>query len=44
MIDKNICRIESDHHPVSDEYVNRLGKESLQLKDNLYQVIKLGSK
>jgi len=40
-IDKQIYRIESGEEPTSDEYVNRLGKERLQLKDELYQIIKL---
>lgn len=39
-IDKQIFRIESDEEPTSDQYVNRLGKERLQLKDELYQIIK----
>ena len=43
-IDKQIFRIESDEEPTSDEYVNRLGKERLQLKDELYQIIKTSTK
>jgi uncharacterized protein YdcH (DUF465 family) len=39
-IDKQIFRIESGEEPTSDEYVNRLGKERLQLKDELHQIIK----
>lgn len=39
-IDKQIFRIESGEEPTSDEYVNRLGKERLQLKDELYQIMK----
>ena len=38
-IDKQVYRIESDQEPTSDEYVNRLGKERLLLKDELYQLI-----
>ena len=38
-IDKQIYRIESGEEPTSDDYVNRLGKERLQLKDELYQII-----
>jgi len=38
-IDKQVYRIESDEEPSSDEYVNRLGKERLALKDELYKII-----
>lgn len=43
-IDKQIFRIESGEEPTSDEYVNKLGKERLQLKDELYLIIKANSK
>ncbi|PHS68756.1 MAG: GTP-binding protein [Methylophaga sp.] len=39
LIDKKIYRIESGEEPTSDEYVDRLGKERLQLKDELYKII-----
>ncbi len=38
-IDKHIYRIESGEEPTSDDYVNRLGKERLKLKDDLYKII-----
>jgi len=38
-IDKQIYRIESGEEPTSDEYVNRLGKERLSLKDELRDII-----
>ncbi len=38
-IDKQIYRIESGEEPTSDEYVNRLRKERLSLKDELYKII-----
>lgn len=38
-IDKQIYRIESGEEPTSDDYVNRLGKERLSLKDELRQII-----
>ena len=43
-IDKHIFRIESGEEPTSDDYVNRLGKERLQLKDELYQIIQTKTK
>lgn len=43
-IDKQIYRIESGEEPTSDDYVNRLGKERLQLKDELYQIILTANK
>ena len=39
-IDKQIYRIKSGEEPTSDDYVNRLGKERLHLKDELYQIIR----
>lgn len=39
-IDKQVYRIESGEEPTSDDYVNRLGKERLHLKDKLYQIIR----
>ena len=38
-IDKQIYRIESGEEPTSDEFVDGLGKERLQIKDHLYQII-----
>ena len=38
-IDKQIYRIESGEEPTSDDYINRLGKERLSLKDELYKII-----
>lgn len=38
-LDKQIYRIESDEEPTSDDYVEQLRKQRLQLKDELYQSI-----
>lgn len=38
-IDKEIYRIKSDEEPTSDDYVNSLSKERLNLKDKLYKII-----
>jgi|AZIC01.1.fsa_nt_gi hypothetical protein len=38
-IDKQIFRIESGEEPTSDDYVNQLGKERLELKDGLRKII-----
>jgi len=38
-VDKHIYRIQSGIEPTSDEYVDRLGKERLKLKDDLYSII-----
>jgi len=38
-IDKQIYRIQSGEEPTSDDYVNRLGKERLGLKDELRKII-----
>ncbi|MDF1588811.1 MAG: DUF465 domain-containing protein [Gammaproteobacteria bacterium] len=38
-IDKQIFRIESGEEPTSDDYVNRLGKERVRIKDELYKLI-----
>ncbi len=38
-IDKQIYRIQSGEEPTSDDYVNRLGKERLNMKDEMYKII-----
>jgi len=38
-IDKQIYRIQSGEEPTSDDYVNRLGKERLSMKDELRQIV-----
>ncbi|PHS25716.1 MAG: GTP-binding protein [Methylophaga sp.] len=38
-IDKQIYRIQSGEEPTSDDYVNRLGKERLSMKDEMRQII-----
>ncbi len=38
-IDKQIYRIQSGEEPTSDDYVNRLRKERLHIKDELRQII-----
>ncbi|WP_137940063.1 YdcH family protein [Chitinivorax sp. B] len=39
-IDKRICRLEDDGVPVSDELLEGLKKQRLQLKDELYQMLR----
>jgi len=38
-IDKQIYRIQSGEEPTSDDYVNRLGKERLSMKDELREIV-----
>jgi len=38
-VDKQIYRIQSGEEPTSDDYVNRLGKERLSMKDELRKII-----
>ena len=38
-VDKEIFRIESGEQPTSDDYVNHLGKERLNLKGGLRRII-----
>jgi len=38
-IDKHIYRIESGEEPTSDDFINHLGKERLNLKDEMFRII-----
>jgi len=39
-IDKQVCRLEADGVPVTDEAFEILKKQRLQLKDQLYSMLK----